>query len=62
MQSFDLFLSSLLQGICTNDVKRFQADPTRVAMATAFLDTSGRIFAEVILNKPQTFRNPHDYQ
>jgi len=50
LQSYDL-----LQGICTNDVKRFQADPNRVAMSTAFLDTTGRIFAEVILNKPQTF-------
>ncbi len=44
--------SSLLQGLCTNDLQKFQSDPTKVSLATAFLDANGRIITDALLNKP----------
>jgi len=45
----------VLQGLCTNDVKKFQKDPKRVSMSTFFLDSEGKVLAEAMLNKPQMF-------
>jgi len=46
---------NVLQGLCTNDVKKFQKDNQRVSMSTFFLDSNGRIICEAMLNKPQIY-------